>query len=140
MKSESGFSIIELILVIAIIALVGAATIPVASGFLVRNSFRNKTNELVSSLRTAQINSINGKEDRQWGVEISTSNIKMYAVGVTDFDQIFSIPASISITQDTIVFEKLIGNPDTVAAIIVSSGAGDSSTVTVNQVGTVNVE
>jgi len=137
---NKGVSIIELILVIAIIALVGATTIPAGSAFLVRNQLKNKTNELVSSLRTAQINTFSGKEDRQWGVEVSGSSIKLYAVGEPAFDQAFSIPRSISITQETIVFDKLTGNPDVNATFIINSNTGDSNTVSVNQVGTVNVQ
>ncbi len=137
---SAGLTLIELLIVIGIIAIVGATIIPVASGFLVRNYLKNKTNEVVSSLRTAQINSLNGKEDRQWGVVISASSIKMYAVGDAAFDQTFSIPSSISITQDTIVFDKLTGNPDATAAITVSSNAGQSNTIIVNEVGTVNVQ
>lgn len=135
-----GISIIELILVIAIIAIIGATTIPAGSAFLVRNQLKNTTNELVSSLRTAQINTLNGKEDRQWAIEVSGSSIKMYAVGDSSFDQTFSVPSSISITQATIVFDKLTGNPDAVATLTLSSNTGDSNTVSVNQVGTVNVE
>lgn len=140
MKNEAGVSLIELLLVIAIVILIGATTIPAGSAFLVRNQLKNKTNELVFSLRIAQINTMSGKEDRQWGVEISTSTIKLYAVGDASFDQTFSIPASISITQNTIVFDKLTGNPSTTTTFNVSSNAGDSNTVTINEVGVVNVQ
>ncbi len=139
MRSK-GVTLIELLLVIAIIALLGATTIPVGSGFLIRNQFHNKQNELISSLRTAQLNSLSGKGNRQWGVDISASTIKMYAVGDANFDQSFNIPGSISITQDTIIFQKLTGNPDATATLTVSSNGGDSKTITVNQLGVVNVQ
>lgn len=142
---KSGVSLIELLLVIAIIAVLGATTIPAGSSFLVRNHLRNKTNEVVSSLRTAQINSLSGKENSQWGVHISASQIIMfkgssYSAPGTSFDQKYNIPTSISITQTEIVFDKLTGNPDTTATITVSSNAGQSNTVTVNEVGAVDVQ
>ena len=133
-----GVTLIELLVVIAIIAVIGATTIPVGSGFLIRNQFHNKTNELISSLRTAQINSLSGKQDRQWGVDISASTIKMYAVGDSNFDQSYNIPSSISITTDTIIFDQLTGNPDATATLTVSSNGGDSTTITVNELGVVN--
>lgn len=134
-----GVTLIELLVVIAIIALIGAATIPVGSGFLIRNQYYNKVNELVSSLRIAQINSLSGKQDRQWGVEITASAIKMYAVGDESFNQTFSIPSSLSITADTIIFDQLTGNPNATANLTVQSNGGDSTTINVNQLGIVNV-
>lgn len=91
-----GFTLVELLLVIAIVAFVGATSIPVGSAFLVRNQLKNKTNEIVSSMRTAQLESISGKEDSQWGVSIDASEIILfkgssYIARDSDFDQIFSI-------------------------------------------------
>lgn len=142
---SKGITIIELLIVIAIIAIIGASTTPMLSNFLVRNFLRNKTNELTASLRTAQINSISGKEDSQWGVNISSSDITLFkgssfASRDPDFDQPFSIPASINITNDEIMFDRLTGNPDSTATLSVSSNAGESNTVSVNEVGTVNVQ
>jgi prepilin-type N-terminal cleavage/methylation domain-containing protein len=135
---KCGVTLIELLVVIAIIAILGATTIPVGSGFLIRNNFANKQNELIASLRTAQLNSISGKENSQWGVEISASTIKLYAAGDSNFDQSFDIPSSISITEDTILFDQLTGNPDAIATLTVSS-SNSSKTITVNQLGVVNV-
>lgn len=139
---EKGFSLIEMLLVISITAIIGATTIPVASNFLARNHLKNKTNEVISSLRTAQINALSGKEDSQWGVNISTTQITLYkgssyAGRDSAFDQSFNIPSIISITQAEVVFDKLTGNPDTTATITISSDIG-SNTVTVNEVGTVD--
>lgn len=141
---HSGFTLIELLLVISIIAIVGATTIPAGSAFLVRNNLKNKTNEVVSSLRIAQLNAISGKEDSQWGVNISSSQITLfkgstYTIRDSSFDQSYSIPGSISITQVERVFDKLTGNPNSTVTITVSSNAGDSNTVTLNEVGTVDI-
>ena len=143
-QHSRGVTLVELLIVIALIAIIGASTTPVLSNFLARNYLRNKTNELVASLRTAQINTISGKEDSQWGVNTSTSEITLFkgssfAGRDTNFDQSFSIPATITITTDEIVFDRLTGDPDAVATLTITSNAGDSNTVTVNEVGTVNV-
>ena len=96
--TREGFTIIEILIVIAIMAILGAAASPLYSNFLVRTYFRNKTNELVASLRTAQLNTIAGKEGSRWGVHISSSEIIMfkgasYVVPGTAFDYKYSIPA-----------------------------------------------
>ncbi|MBP7842669.1 prepilin-type N-terminal cleavage/methylation domain-containing protein [Candidatus Woesebacteria bacterium] len=134
-----GFTVIELLVVISIVAIVSATIIPVGSAFLVRNHMSNKTNELVSSLRTAQISSMNGKEDMRWGVQVTASQIKLYAENDPAFNQTFAIPASITITQDTVLFNKLTGNPDATATFTITSNSSDSTVITVNEVGTVDV-
>jgi GxxExxY protein len=139
-----GFTIIELLIVIAIVAIIGGTTIPLGANFLVRSHVENKTNELVSSLRTAQLNTISGKEDSQWGVNITSTQIILfagasYAARDSTFDQIFSIPGSVTITTDEIIFSKLTGDPDATASLTVSAGGAGNSTVSVNEVGTVDV-
>ena len=136
---KNGFTLIELILVVAIISILAASATSFGSNFLTRNNLENKTNEVVSSLRTAQVNAISSKEDRQWGVETTSSQIKLFAVGDSGFDQTFSVPASISISVENVVFDKLTGNPDSVSTITVSNNIGESNTVTVNEVGIVDV-
>lgn len=137
--SKRGFTVVELILVIAIVAFLGATVVPIGSSFLVTTHFKNKTNELVSSLRTAQINSMNSKANRQWGVEVTASQIRLYADGDAAFSQTYSIPDTVNITQDTVVFSKLTGNPDSPTTFTITNTTGDSVTVTVNEVGTVDV-
>ena len=130
-------------MVVAIIAIVGATTIPVGSRFLVQSNFKNKTNELVASLRTAQINSFSGKGANSWGVKTTSSQIILfkgtsYALRDSAFDQIFSIPSNITFTQTEIVFNKLTGNPSPIASIVINSSIGNN-TISVNEVGAVNV-
>lgn len=139
LSNSKGVTLIELLVVIAIIAILGATTIPIGSGFLIRNNLANKQNELITSLHNAQLNSISGKENTQWGVEISTSNIKMFAVGNSSFDQSFDIPSSISITPATIIFDQLTGNPDAVASLTISSNQ-NSKIISINELGVVNVD
>jgi len=128
------------LLVIAITTILGASTIPIGSSFLVRNHHSNKINEIVSALRTAQLNSLTGKEDTLWAVEVTANQIRMYATnGNTAFDQRYQIPSSITITQDTVVFNKLTGSPDSPKSFTVSTNTGDVVTVSVNEVGAVNI-
>jgi len=138
-STNRGLTAIELLTVVATTVIISATIIPIGSAFLVRSNLRNKSNELVSSLVTAQLNSQNNKENRQWGVEVSGTTIKLYAVGDTSFDQTFQIPGSISITNDTVVFDKLTGNPDATATFTISTNTGDTTTISVNEVGAVDV-
>lgn len=136
---SKGISLIELILVVAIISILGASATSFGSSFLIRNNLENKTNEVISSLRTAQLNAISSKEDREWGVDTNSNQIKLFAVGDAGFDQTFSVSSNTSISTENIIFDKLTGNPDAVATITVSNNIGESNTITVNEVGIVDV-
>lgn len=138
-KSTVGITIIELLLVVSIIAILSISTASFGLGFLYRNNLKNATNELVSSLRVAQINSMSGKVNSQWGVEVNATQIKMYAVDDPAFDQIFEIAGRVSITQDTVIFDQITGNADAPASFSISGNTGDSNVVTVNEVGIVDV-
>ena len=143
-EDNKGYTIIEILLVVAIIAIIGATSISMGTGFLTRNNLKNKTNELVSSLAVARISSISGKEDSPWGVNINSSSITLfagtsYATRDSAFDQNFSIPSSIDISVVEIVFNKLTGNPNSTANIVISGSGVDANTVIVNEVGSVDV-
>lgn len=143
-KSQKGLTLFELLIVITIISLVGTSSFYVSSNFLVENYLDNKTNEVVTMLRNAQINSMSGKEDSNWGVHISSSDIILYK-GPTylsrdqSFDETTSIPASITINATDINFNNPTGIPDNFDNIVISNNKGNSNTVSVNAYGTVDL-
>ncbi len=144
MKRKNGFTLIELLLVVAIVSIIGVSGSAIGQRFLVTNYLENKTNELASILITAQLNSMSGKENSQWGVSVSGNQMTLfkgnsYITRDPSFDTSFNIPGSISITNDEVVFSRVVGEPDVVATYILTANDGSSSTVTVNEVGVVNV-
>lgn len=144
MKKNYGFTLIELLLVVAIVAILGVSGSAIGQRFLVSNYLENKTNELVSVLRTAQLNAISGKEDSQWGVNVTGGQIILfkgssYAGRDTDFDTSFKIPGSVGVTNDEVVFSQVSGEPDAVATYSLSASGASGRTVTVNELGVVNV-
>ena len=144
MAKNSGMTLIELLLVIAIIAVLGVSTMSIGQKFLVDNYLQNKTNELVATLRTAQLNAMSGKENSQWGVTVTNGQIILfkgssYAGRDTDFDTSFKIPASIGITNDEIVFALVTGEPNKTANYNLSTNSGSGQTVSINQLGIIDV-
>lgn len=143
-RRSRGLTVIELLLVIATIVIIGVLVTPALAGFLVRNHWRNTTSELLSAFRTAQLNAMTGKRDHPWGTHISATTITLFQGAsfisrVTAFDEVYEVPPSITITPAEIVFAKLTGNPGAPATIAVQDSVGDSITVSVNAVGTVDV-
>ncbi len=143
-KSIRGFTLIELLMVIAIVAILGATVIPVGSAFLVRNHLKNKTNEVAATARIARLNSLSGKEGSKWGLKIAGGEIVLfkgdsYAARDAAFDQRYRLPQSITATATELTFDVLTGNASSTATINISSNLGDANVVTINEVGTVNV-
>lgn len=143
---KRGVSLVELLLVLAILFVVLTAGYPLGAGFLERNALDTKASETVNSLRVAQINSISGKEDANWGVRIDSSNITLfkgtsYAARDSFFDEIYEIPARLNITSvpQEVVFDKLNGNPSTTFTVTYSNDSGESVNISINEVGVVDV-
>ena len=134
-----GYTFVEIILVVAIMGILGLSAFSFGSSFLTRNHLKNATNELVSSLRTAQINSMSGKNGGEWGVEVTSTQIKLYMSGDPVFDQTFDISKRVAVNTGNILFDHLTGNPSQALTFTVSNNIGESRIVSVNEVGIVDV-
>lgn len=142
-KNIRGVTVIELLIVITIISLIGITVIPIGAGFLGRNALRNKTSELLSSIRIAQLNSISGKSGGPWGVKVDSSYITLfqgssYESRNASLDKKFAIPASIVITSTEIIFSAVDGTPSISPTINITGGT-DSRSLIINQLGVVDV-
>lgn len=142
-KKQWGVTLVELLLVIAIVTSLSAATVPIASSFLVRNYLHDSSDELMSLLYSARINSISNKNNSSWGVSVVTPQMTLFkgssfAGRDTAFDQSFDIPGSISVTNDEITFDQHTGNADAATSFSVTSNTGDSKTININEVGNIN--
>lgn len=143
-KNNRGITIVELLLVIALISILGAATIPVSSAMMVRSYLRDSRDELISSLFTARINSLTNKENSRWGVHTTTNQLVLFkgndfASRDPDFDQVFTTANSVSFSPNDAVFLRNTGNVDSPPTFTVSSNTGDSYTITINSVGNIDV-
>lgn len=136
-----GFTLIELILVIAIISFIALLSSPFYSRFLLQNAVGNTVDELIGSLRKAQIYSMAGKQGSAWSVNFSSNTITLYkgtsfAGRDTAFDEKFSINPNVSVSGMTdISYAKATGLPTPTSATITISSGNNSKTVTLNSQG-----
>src|SRR3990172_2374453 len=75
---RSGFTIIELILVVAIMLTISVMAPVFYSRFLLQNAVANTVDQLTGSLRKAQIYSMMGKQGSEWSVNYSSNTIPLY--------------------------------------------------------------
>jgi Tfp pilus assembly protein FimT len=138
-RSVTGVTLLELLLVIAVILIIGTLSAPFYSRFIVQNSVTDTSDKLVGSLRKAQTYSMTGKRNGSWGVRFTSSprQVVLFLQGSSSFNEVYPIPASVSVsglTQD-ITFTKA-GVPSSGATITISGG-NTQETVTLNSEGMV---
>ena len=73
--NKSGFTMIELLIVIAIMTIIGAVFLPVSIDYQQRNDLDVAQTTFAQSIRRAQQMSMSGEGDSQWGVNMTTGNI-----------------------------------------------------------------
>ncbi len=139
-----GITIIELLLVVAIISTLGILSVSFYARFLTQNEVGNTVDRLIGSFRKAQVYSMMGKQNSNWGVHYASNTITLYkgsSFGVdTGFDEEFTVNSSVSVGGFTdLNFTKVTGipgsgNPSTTPTITISGG-NNSKTITVNSQG-----
>lgn len=120
-----GFSLIELLLVIAIIAVVAVTTVPFLSNFYLRTNLDTTRDVLVSSIRKAQSYAMDGKDGAAWGICLSGSSIRVFETSCTSpaIKEDYSIPGNISLTGlPTTTFSSGRGEPSATFSAQVTSG------------------
>lgn len=143
-KQQTGLTLIELLLVVAIMTTLSILSAPFFSRFLTQNAVSNTTDQLVNSLRKAQMYSMMGKQNGQWGVHNGTTSFTLfqgstYATRTTAFDETYTLNGNMSFSGfgSDVIYTKITGIPSTAPTITIS-GNGISKTISVNAQGTVN--
>ncbi|MFZ4631691.1 MAG: pilus assembly FimT family protein [Patescibacteria group bacterium] len=150
-KKKSGFTLLELMLVMSILVIIALASREVYNGFALGKNIDNISKTIVFDLRGARSNAMNGQEDSNWGVHFVNSTSDYYEIftsptvygafsssvrttvylgsGIS-----FSLPSEGN-NQD-IIFAKLSGTSTTANINIISTS--NQKTISVNSEGLVN--
>lgn len=141
-NSGQGFTLLELLLSVAIIAALAGVSLPVYRTLLSKNDLDISAVTTAQSLRRAQILSQAVDGDMTWGVKVQSGSIVIFkganfAARDTTFDETFSMPSTIGVAGTTeIVFAKMTGLPQSTGTVSLTSET-DTKTVTINGKGTV---
>jgi prepilin-type N-terminal cleavage/methylation domain-containing protein len=141
---EKGFTIIELLIVIGIIAVLAAATTPFLSQIVLRVNTETTLDKTISAFRKAQSYAMDGKDNSAvWGACITTDGsdqlIRLYSgsCAVPSFSEDFSVPETVTITDGgvrDVIFTKTRGEPSASITLAVTSSL-DTKTITINSAG-----
>lgn len=137
------FSLLEILLVVAMIGIISGITAVVYQSFQVKNNIDLAQITTVQTLRRAQIQSKASDGDSTWGVNISSTNITMfkgasYALRDSTFDEIYDFPSSITPSGiQEIVFTKMDGEPSATGTITFTTN-NETRNLTINSKGMVS--
>ena len=140
---KTGFTIIELIIVIAIIGILTGISVPFYNALVAKNEAVVAADITVRSLRRAQMISQASEQDSTWGVKVAAGSITVfkgasYAARDTTYDEDFSISDGITTSGiDEIVYAKLTGLPNVSGNIVFTSVIDETETVRINSKGMV---
>ncbi|MBI5356233.1 type II secretion system protein [Candidatus Collierbacteria bacterium] len=143
MSKKRGFTLLELLLSVAIISLLAGLSLPVYRTLLSKNDLDIAAVTIAQSVRRAQVLSQAVDGDINWGVKIQSGSIVVfkgasYAARDINFDETFDVPTTIGVSGATeIVFAKFTGLPQTTGTVSLSSET-NSRSVTINEKGMVS--
>ena len=138
-----GFTFVELLLVIAIVAILLALTIPLGISFYKRQQLDVTTEEVIQALRRAQLKAMS-QADYDFGVYLGSGQTGEYILfrgssyGSHDEEEIFDISDNISFSGlSEVVFSKLEGISSVTGDIVLTSDI-DIEIININEVGRIN--
>lgn len=140
-SKKNGYTLLEVLLVIALIAIVAGFSAPLFRGFALSNQVDSAKSTFMSAIRSAKINAENGALDSDWGVYFEGNRAILY-VGDSyqtrniNYDLIYSSPEIQISGESEINFQKISGLPNSTFSISINGSSG-SRVISVNEKGIV---
>lgn len=143
-----GISLIEYLLVVIGISILFVFVLAISLDFYKDQQLQNYTQEILQSLRRAQLKSMSVELDSNFGVYITDNKYTLFKGNFyneigrdTQYDEVFDLSGLITI-QDSpkeVIFSRIEGNPNTAGSIILNSD-NQSRVITINEIGRINLE
>lgn len=142
-NSGRGFTILELLLVMASIAIIAGFSIPLWRNQLIKNDLDVAVMTISQTLKRAQILAQAVDGDIGWGVKVQSGNITLfkgntYAARDTNFDETFTLQSAIVPSGlSEVDYTKFTGLPGTTGTIILTTEQ-DNKSITINAKGMIS--
>lgn len=146
---RAGFTIIELLVVLGILAVITVVISPFLSTSVGKNELVSRTWELTGALRQAQFNSVTAHTNSSWGVHVQTDRFVLFrgtAYNVSDPDNVITmLPSIITLTMALnggvadARFSKIRGETNDYGTItLTDSTSNEARTITITAVGVIS--
>lgn len=134
-----GFTLIEILVVIAIMSVLAAVSFPFYARFVTQNNVSSTANGLVGSLQKAQLYAMSGKNNSSWGVRYADSKIVLFQESSNTVFDSYNVAGSIQVTGlNQVIFSRPTGLPTSPGTYVVSSN-NQTKSVMLNSEGVANV-
>lgn len=140
-QNNRGITLLEVLLSVAIIALLAGLASPIYFSFYLRNELNVTEQTIVESIRRAQVLSQAVDGDTTWGTNISAGEITLFrgasfVARDSGYDEVSLFLNTITASGiDEVVFEKFSGEPQRTGNIILTSSNNETRTITINAKG-----
>ena len=137
-----GFTLVEVLFVLALAGVFAGATLPLGQSYLRRGELDAAVRETASTIRSAQARAQAGSFDAGWGVKVVPGSIILfqgstYATRATTYDESIGIPTGLVASGTTeFDFARRTGRT-TSGTLTLTDAGGTSRTVAVNGFGMV---
>lgn len=144
MRYEKGFTLLEILLSVALMAVFAAVSMTVYQAFQERNELDIAAVTTTQTLRRAQMLSQAVDGDTNWGVKIQSGSITLFkgtsfASRDSSYDEVFDVPTNIIPSGvSEIVYAKFTGLPQSTGTITFTSSTNEVRNITINSKGTVS--
>lgn len=148
--SGNGFTLMEVLLVIAILAVLTAISAPMYRSFIKTSELNSVSKTIISFLKEARSKSMSGNLGLKWGVHFVNSSADYYESFSTPTDYndssknvvaTTSLPLGVNFTEpvstSNIIFGKINGTTTATTTITFTSADNESKTVTVTPIGNI---
>ena len=156
MIQESGFSLLELLIVIAIVGLLAAGVGVSLVNYQRTAALDSSAKEIVGNLRFAQSKAITGEDGNadstsdKWGVRFTNGTNDTYRIfygnsyNVNNAKEEIYLPSSVSFSAPAeennldVIFTKISGTTTATAVTIANANGSETRTITVDASGRIN--
>jgi prepilin-type N-terminal cleavage/methylation domain-containing protein len=140
-KKSAGFTLIEIILSLALISILVSIGMPIYQSFQTRNDLDVAAVEIVQTARRAQVLAQASDGDSSWGIFFQPDTLTLFkgtssTTRDASFDENFEISPAITPTGlSQIVFTKFSGETSDIGVITLTSSTNETRTITINKKG-----
>lgn len=144
-KFYPGFSLIELIVVIALSTVLASISWPLYQNFQHHQALITTSQEIVATLRFAQRCAVTGEHNSHWGVYFSPEPTKTftlysglnYNLRTTAWDEVHEFSAVVSVSEDLDINFNQQGMIATDATVVITNPENQQKIVHISSTGTI---